>query len=122
MKVEVQGRHLRLDPTLRSLIGKQSAKVRRLLPSFKPHDLDLHVVVEMLPRGRQCETVLVLMVPQTAIRVRETATNPSTSITHAFHELLRRVQNSRASWRARNLRRPPHRLEPFVRSRYGLRT
>ena len=92
MKIEVQGRRLRLDPNLRSLIGRQSAKVRKLLPSFKPHDLDLRVVVEMLPRGRQCETVLVLVVPQTAIRVRETATSPSTSITHAFHELVRRVQ------------------------------
>ena len=92
MKIEVQGRRLRLDPSLQSLIGRQSAKVRKLLPSFKPHDLDLHVVVEMLPRGRQCETVLVLIVPQTAIRVREIATNPSTSITHAFHELVRRVQ------------------------------
>ncbi len=92
MKVEVQGRRLRLDPNLQRLIGRQSAKVRKLLPSFSPHDLDLHVAVERLPRGRQCETVLVLMVPQTAIRVRETAPNPSTSITHAFHELLRRVQ------------------------------
>ena len=92
MKIEVKGRHLRMDPSLQRLIGRQSAKVRRLLPSFKPHDLDLHVAVEMLPRGRQCETVLVLVVPQTAIRVRETAANPSTSITHAFHELVRRVQ------------------------------
>ena len=92
MKIEVQGHRLRLDPGLQRLIGRQSAKVRKLLPSFKPHDLDLRVVVEMLPRGRQCETVLVLVVPQTAIRVRETATNPSTSITHAFRELVRRVQ------------------------------
>ncbi len=91
MKIEVQGRRLRLDPGLQSLIGRQSAKVRKLLPSFKPHDLDLRVVVELLPRGRQCETVLVLVVPQTAIRVRETADSPSTSITHAFRELVRRV-------------------------------
>ena len=92
MNVRLQGRHLEFDPRLQGLIGKQSAKVRKLLPTFKPHDLDLHVAVEILPRGHQCETILVLTVPQTAIRVRETADSPSTSITGAFHELLRRVQ------------------------------
>ncbi len=91
MNVKIQKRNMHLSPNLQRLIGKQCAKVRRILPTFAPQDLHLHVTIERKPRS-QYETALVLTVPQTSIRTEEVEANPSTSILRAFHELVRRIK------------------------------
>ncbi len=91
MNVKIQKRNMHLSPNLQRLIGKQCAKVRRILPTFAPQDLHLHVTIERKPRS-QYETALVLTVPQTSIRTEEIEANPSTSILRAFHELVRRIK------------------------------
>ena len=91
MNVKIQKRNMHLSPNLQRLIGRQCAKVRRILPTFAPQDLHLHVTIEKKPRS-QYETALVLTVPQTSIRTEEIEVNPSTSILRAFHELVRRIK------------------------------
>lgn len=91
MNVKIQQRNMQPSPNLQRLIGKQCAKVRRILPTFAPQDLYLHVTIEKKPRS-QYETALVLTTPQTSIRTEEIEANPSTSILRAFHELLRRIK------------------------------
>jgi len=64
MNVKIQKRNMHLSPNLQRLIGEQCAKVRRILPTFAPQDLHLHLTIEKKPRN-QYETALVLTVPQT---------------------------------------------------------
>ncbi len=92
MKVQIQARKTVLSRHLRSLIDRKAAKLQKMLPTFREHDLDLHLHLEQLSKGKQHHTVLVLTMPQTAIRVEEIEANPATSVVRAFDELLRRVK------------------------------
>ena len=112
MNVKIQKRDMHLSPNLQRLIGKQCAKVRRILPTFAPQDLHLHVTIERKPRS-QYETALVLTVPQTSIRTEEIEANPSTSILRAFHELVRRIKRFKSHLSNEHTRhhRPRQRVE-----------
>jgi RNA polymerase sigma factor (sigma-70 family) len=92
MNVKIQNRHLQLTQNLQRLVERQSKKVGKLLPTFASHDLDLHVTLEKLPRGKQYHTVLVLTMPQNVIRVEEVENNLTTSVLRSFEELLRRIK------------------------------
>ncbi|MFQ5928972.1 MAG: HPF/RaiA family ribosome-associated protein [Acidobacteriota bacterium] len=92
MNLKIQNRHLEITQSLERLIDRQSRKLQKILPTFASHDLDLHVTLEKLPRGKQYHTVLVLNMPQNAMRVEEMENNPATSVIRAFEELLRKIK------------------------------
>ena len=92
MNLKIQNRHLRVTQDLRRLIERQSRKIGKLLPTFASHDLNLHVALEKLPRGKQFHAALVLTMPQRAIRVEEVENDPATSVLRSFEELLRRIK------------------------------
>ena len=92
MNLKIQNRHLEVTQSLERLIDRQSRKLQKILPTFASHDLDLHVTLEKLPRGKQYHTVLVLNMPQNAMRVEEMENNPATSVIRAFEELLRKIK------------------------------
>lgn len=92
MNVKVQNRNLPVKGQLQDLIDKRARKVRKLLPTFHSQDLELHVTLEQLPRGRQFHTSLVLNLPQRVIRVDDVEENIVTSVLRAFDELVRRVK------------------------------
>ncbi|MBI4455913.1 MAG: HPF/RaiA family ribosome-associated protein [Acidobacteria bacterium] len=92
MNLKIQHRNLQIPKTLEELIEKKSRKVQRVLPTFASQDLHLHVSLEKLPRGRQYRTVVVLNLPQSAIRVEDIEVNASHSVLRAFGELLRRIK------------------------------
>ena len=112
MNVKIQKRKMHLSPNLQRLIGKQCAKVRRILPTFAPHDLNLHVTIEKNPRN-QYATALVLTVPQTSICTGKIEANPSTSILRAFHELVGRIKRFKSHLGHEHVRqhRPLQRVE-----------
>ncbi len=90
--MKIQHRHLRVTAALKRLIDRHADKVEKLLPTFTAQDLDLHVNLERLPRGRQYHTVLVMTLPQRTLRVERMENNPATSVLRAFDELLRKVK------------------------------
>ncbi|MFQ5739131.1 MAG: sigma-70 family RNA polymerase sigma factor [Acidobacteriota bacterium] len=92
MNVKIQQRNQVLSPSLKKLIDRKSHKARRMLPTFRSHDLDLHLTLEGLSRGKKCQTTLVLTMPQTVIRVDEIEETPVSSLTGAFGELFRRIK------------------------------
>ena len=71
MNIKIQNRHLQVSQSLKRVIDRQAGKLQKLLPTFASEDLDLHVVLEKLPRGKQYHSVLVLTMPQNTIRVEE---------------------------------------------------
>jgi RNA polymerase sigma factor (sigma-70 family) len=108
MNLKIQHRNLEVTPVLNKLIARQAGKVRKLLPTFAGEVLDLNVNLERLPRGNQFQTVLVLAIPQRAIRVEEIEDNAASSVLRAFEELLRRVKRFKSQLnRERLWRRPP---------------
>ena len=91
MNLKIQNRNLDVPQMVQRTIERKARKVQAMLPTFSDDALDLHVTVEKLPRGSQFQTVLVLTVPQTAIRVENIADNARGSVQAAFDELLRKV-------------------------------
>ena len=92
MNLKIQHRHLRVTEALKRLIDRHANQLEKILPTFTPRDLDLHINLERLPRGRQYHTVLVMTMPQRQIRVERMENNPATSVLRAFDELLRRIK------------------------------
>lgn len=92
MNLKLHNKNFNPPHNLRRVITRQAAKVRKVLPTFKPEDLDLHVTIEQLPRGNQFHTALVLTTPQNVIRVEELEDNPTRSVLDAFRELGRRIK------------------------------
>ena len=92
MNVKIQRRNLDLAPSLENLVERKSGKARRMLPTFRSHDLDLNVTLEKLSKGKQYQTTLVLTTPQTAIRVEDIEENAASSLVQAFEELFRRIK------------------------------
>ena len=92
MNVKIQHRHLRVTEALKRLIDRHTSKVEKILPTFAPQDLDLHVSLERLPRGQQYHSVLVMTLPQRTLRVERMENNPATSVLRAFDELLRKIK------------------------------
>ena len=92
MNLKIQHRHLRVTEALKRLIDRHANKVEKILPTFASRDLDLHISMERLPRGRQYHTVLVMTMPQKQIRVERMENNPATSVLRAFDELLRKIK------------------------------
>ncbi len=92
MNVKIQNRNVDVTEGLERLIDRNSRKIQKLFPTFASQDLDLHINLEKLPRGRQYHTVLVLTMPQSAIRVEGMENDSITCVLHAFAELLRRVK------------------------------
>ena len=92
MNLKIQHRRLKVTEVLKRLIDRHANKVEKILPTFTSRDLDLHISLERLPRGRQYHTVLVMTMPQKQIRVERMENNPATSVLRAFDELLRRIK------------------------------
>jgi len=91
MNIKMQHKNVALDRQVRSLIERRAKKARRMLPSYRSPDLDLHVNLEQKSSSRQFEATLVLTTPQTSIRVRDTEASVQASVTRAFDELLRKI-------------------------------
>jgi RNA polymerase sigma factor (sigma-70 family) len=92
MNLKIQLRHLKVTEALKRLIDVHANKVEKILPTFASRDLDLHISLERLPRGKQFHAVLVMTMPQKQIRVESMENNPTTSVLRAFDELLRRIK------------------------------
>ncbi len=92
MNLKIQTRHLELSPSERNLVDRKARKARRMLPTYRSPDLELHVTLERLSKGKQFQTVLVLTTPQTAIRVEDIEETATRSIVGAFDELLRKIK------------------------------
>ena len=109
MALKIHSRHFEISPNLTALIDKQAAKIRKFLPTFASGDIDVTVNMEQLPRGNQYQTILVLSLPQTVIRVEELQDNPTGSAQGAFHELIRRVKRFKSRLNHERLwhRQPP---------------
>ena len=91
MNIKIQHKNVALDKQVRNLIERRAKKARRMLPSYRSPDLDLHVNLEQKSSSRQFEATLVLTTPQTSIRVRDTEGSAQASVTRAFDELLRKI-------------------------------
>ncbi len=92
MNLKIQHRNFDIPQTVQRLIERKAQKVQKMLPTFSNDTLDLHVTLEKLPRGSQYGAVVVLTIPQTAIRVEEMADNPTGSVQASFDELLRKIK------------------------------
>ncbi len=92
MNLRIQHRRLRVTEALKRLIDRHANKVEKILPTFTPQDLDLHVSLERLPRGEQYHAVLVMTMPQRTLHVERIENNPATSVLRAFDELLRKIK------------------------------
>lgn len=91
MNVTIHNRHLEITQSLQHLIDRQVRKLGKILPTFSTEDLDLHVSLEHLPRGKQFQAALVLNMPQTAFRVETIEDNSNSSVLRAFEELFRKI-------------------------------
>ena len=111
MALKLHTRHFEASTNLTGLIERQAAKIRKFLPTYKATDIDLHATVERLPRGNQYQTVLVLTLPQTVIRVEELQDNDTRSAQGAFQELLRRVKRFKSRLNRERLWRRPEPVE-----------
>ena len=109
MNIKIHPRNLDLLKSHEQLINHQSAKIRKMLPTFAPETVDLDVSLAKLPRGSQFQTGLVLTLPQRVIKVEEIENNPTTSLVHAFGELRRRVQRFKSQLNREKLwhKQPP---------------
>lgn len=107
MNLKIQHHNLDLSPDLERLIGRQSQKIRKLLPTFSSHDLGLHITLEGQPRKKQYRAVLVLTLPQSAFRVQDQENNPKTSILRAFDELLRKIERFKSRLNRKKFWRKP---------------
>lgn len=92
MNLKIQHRNFDIPPAVQRLIERKAQKIERMLPTFSDDTLDLHVTLEKLPRGSQYAGTVVLTLPQTAIRVEQTADNPMGSLQASFDELLRKIK------------------------------
>lgn len=92
MNVKIQSRNVRVTQNLNNLVERQATKIRKLLPTFRSHDLDIHVHLEQFSTRRQFHTALVLNLPQKAIHVDTVEDEVSPSVLRAFNELRRRVK------------------------------
>ncbi len=92
MNLKIHSRHFRVSKNLQRLIERRSRQVRKILPTFASDDLDLHINLEKLTRGKQYHTLLVLIMPQHSLRVEEMKGNPATCVLRAFDELVLRVK------------------------------
>ena len=91
MNVTIHNRHIEITQSLQNLIDRQAGKLKKILPTFSTQDLDLHVNLEHLPRGKQFQTALVLNMPQTAFRVEAIEDSSNSSVLRAFEELFRKI-------------------------------
>lgn len=115
MNLKLLHRNLDLSDNLKKMIERKASKLRKILPTFSPEVLDLHLSIEKLPRGHRFETVLVLTTPQTSIRVEGVEDNATASVLRAFDELFRRVKRFKSQLnRERFWQRPPLRPEAVV--------
>ncbi len=105
MNVKIQNRHVRVTRDLNSLIERQATKIRKLLPTFRSHDLDVHVNLEQLSTKRQFHVALVLTLPQKAIHVDTIEVEVSTAVLRAFNELRRRVKRFKSHLNRERIRR-----------------
>ncbi len=92
MNLKIQTRHFTLSQSEKNIVERKARKARKMLPTFRSHDLELHMTIEKLSKGKQYQTVLVLTTPQTAIRVDDIEETPSRSVVGAFEELLRKIK------------------------------
>ncbi len=92
MNMKIQTRRVDLSQSEKHIVERKARKARKMLPTFQPHDLELHITVEKLSKGKQFQTVLVLTTPQTAIRVEDIEDSPTRSIVQTFDELLRKIK------------------------------
>ena len=92
MNLRTHSRNFRVSKSLKRLIERRSRQVQKILPTFAPDDLDLHINLEKLTRGKQYHTLLVLILPQHSLRVEEMKGSPTTSVLRAFDELVLRVK------------------------------
>ena len=100
--MKIQHRHLRITEALKRLIDRHANKVEKILPTFTSRDLDLHISLERLPRGKQYQTVLVMTMPQRTLRVERMENNPATSVLRAFDELLRKIKKFKSQLNREN--------------------
>ncbi len=123
MNLQIHSRHFRVSKSLKRLIERRSRQVQKILPTFAPRDLDLHINLEKLTRGKQYHTMLVLIMPQNTLRVEEMKGNPATSVLRAFDELVLRVKKYKSRLnRERFWQRgpgPPRQTHP-TREKYEL--
>lgn len=113
MNVKIQSRHVRVTPSLNSLIERQATKIRKLLPTFQSRDLDVHVSLEQLSTKKQFHAALVLTLPQKAIHVDTIEEEVSTAILRAFNELRRRVKRFKSHLNREKIRvRAPQPVAP----------
>jgi len=103
MSINIQNRKFESSQSFEKVIDRQSRKILKLLPTFPPDSFDLNVVTEKLSRGNQYVTSITLNLPQRAIKVEETETNPITSAVRAFGELRRRVNRFKSQLARENL-------------------
>ncbi len=112
MNIKMQHKNVALDAQVRNLIERRARKARRMLPSYRSPDLDLHVNLEQKSSSRQFEATLVLTTPQTSIRVTDTEASAQASLTRAFDELLRKINKFKSQLnRERFWRRDVNRSE-----------
>ena len=112
MNLKIQHRHLRVTEALKRLIDRHANKVEKILPTFTSRDLDLHISLERLPRGKQYHAVLVMTMPQRTLRVERMENNPATSVLRAFDELLRKIKKFKSQLNRENF----WKKEPFPSS------
>ena len=112
MNLKIQHRHLRVTEALKRLIDRHANKVEKILPTFTSRDLDLHISLERLPRGKQYHAVLVMTMPQRTLRVEWMENNPATSVLRAFDELLRKIKKFKSQLNRENF----WKKEPFPSS------
>jgi RNA polymerase sigma factor (sigma-70 family) len=92
MNVKIQSRNVPVSSSLENLIQRKARKVRKMMPTYRTHDLDLTASLEKLSRGKQYQTSLVISTPQVVMRVEDVEDNITTSVVRAFDDLLRRVE------------------------------
>ncbi len=92
MNVKIQNRNVELTEALKATVERRSRKARKMLPTFRAHDLDLHVSLEKLSTGKSYQVSLVLAFPQTAIRVEDIQDSALTAVTGAFDDLMRKIK------------------------------
>lgn len=92
MNVTIQNRHLSVTEALKRLIDRHANKVEKILPTFASSDLDLHISLERLPRGKQYHSRMVMTLPQKTLRVERIENSAATSVLRAFDELMRQIK------------------------------
>ena len=104
MNVKIQSRHVRVTQNLNSLIERQATKIRKLLPTFRSRDLDVHVHLEQFSTKKQFHVALGLTLPQKAIHVDTIEEEVSTAVLRAFNELRRRVKRFKSQLNREKIR------------------